>query len=76
MNLISIEKNKEPDLFEDEKIIRKDRTNASLTLTALFLTRMHAIEPIGELPLIEHEKIIQKDTSQSFSPAFPKISRM
>lgn len=59
-----MEKNKKPDLFEEEKIIRKGGTHPSLIRAAVMeaaLTdkRMQAIKN-GEGPLIEHENIIRK----------------
>ncbi len=52
--------NKKPDLFEDEKVIRKGGTHPKLTLAALIEKRMQNIKPNREVPLIEHENITRK----------------
>ncbi len=64
---ISVEMNKKPDLFEDEKVIRKGGTHPKLTLAALIEKRMQTIKPNREVPLIEHENITRKwsPTSES-----------
>lgn len=47
-SLISIERKKVHDLFEDEKIIRKGGNHPSLKLAALIEKEMHAIKPNRE----------------------------
>lgn len=64
---ISVEKNEEPDLFEDEKIIRKDGTHPSFTLATWTEKTMQAIKANGQIPLIEHENIIRKWSPSSES---------
>ena len=59
-NFISVEVSKEPDLLEDEKIIRKSGTHPSLTLTASIEKSMQAIKSDSGLALIEHENIIRR----------------
>ena len=56
-SFISAEKNHEPDLFEDKKIIRISGTHPSSALAAMTEKRMH---PMNEAPLIEHENIVRK----------------
>ena len=59
-NLISVEKDKELDPFEDAKIVRKGGTLPSLTLAALMGGNPQANRFSREVPLIEHENIIRK----------------
>lgn len=66
-NLISVEKEKELEPFEDEKIVRKGATHPSLTLAALTEEKTQAIKPSREVPLIEHEVIVRKWSPSSES---------
>ena len=59
-NLISVEKDKDFDPFEDGKIVRKEGTHPSLTLAALRGGKLQANRFNQEVPLIEHENIIRK----------------
>ena len=59
-NLISVEKDKDLDPFEDAKIVRKGGTHPSLTLAALMGGNPQANRLNREVPLIEHENIIRK----------------
>ena len=58
-NIITAEKDHEPDVFEDKKITRMGGTHPSLAPAASTETRMQAMKPNGEVPLIEHENIIR-----------------
>ena len=60
ISLISIEKDKDLDPFEDRKIARKGGTHPSLTLAALMGGNPQANRCNREVPLIEHENIIRK----------------
>ena len=60
INLISVEKDKDLDPFEDRKIVRKGGTHPSLTLAALMGETPQANRCNWEVPLIEHENIIRK----------------
>ena len=59
-NLISVEKDKDLDPFEDAKIVRKGGTHPNLTLAALMGLNPQANRFNREVPLIEHENIIRK----------------
>ena len=59
-SFISAEKNHEPDLFEDKKIIRISGTHPSSALAALTEKRIHPMKRDNEALLIEHENIIRK----------------
>lgn len=62
-----MEKNKEPDLFEDQRMVRKAGTHSNSTLAALIEKRMQVIKPNNGLTLIEHENIIRKWSPSSES---------
>lgn len=64
---ISQEEEKESDIFEDKKILRKDGTHPSLTLAATIERRMQVNNPNVEVALIEHENIIRKWSPSSES---------
>ena len=59
-NLISVEKDRDLDPFEDAKIVRKGGTHPNLTLAALMGENPQANRFNREGPLIEHENIIRK----------------
>ena len=59
-NLISVEKDKDFDPFEDGKVVRKGGTHPNLTLAALMGGKPQANKFNQEVPLIEHENIIRK----------------